>query len=395
MSASRIVIAGAGIGGLTAALCLARAGKAVTLFERAEKIEEVGAGLQISPNAGRVLAGLGLEPELAAVGLEPRAIAVRRADDGRTLARLPLVEARDMWGAPFRVFHRADLQQALLDAARKSDLIEIQTSSRVGDFEEIDGSVLLRVHGAEGMRDVEASGLVGADGVRSSVRGGLVRSPKDTPRHTGYVAWRALIPARSAPPALRAVETQLWLGAGAHVVHYPLRDASVISVVVVVPENCAQNGVDESFTIGGAALLQSLAGKQMNADLGALIEAGESWRRWPLFRRRVLSRWSTGAVTLLGDAAHPMLPFLAQGAAQAIEDADALGRAFDNPNVTVYSAFNAYQHSRMRRAHKVQRRSLAQAAYVHMGGIPAMIRDLAIKSLGDRGMLMRNAWIYR
>jgi len=393
MSAAPIVIAGAGIGGLTAALCLARAGRPVTVFERAEKIEEIGAGLQISPNAGRVLSSLGLEPGLADVGLEPTTINIRRAEDGRILARLPLGEARNLWGAPFRVFHRADLQQTLLSAARESDLITIFTASRVGDFEDSDNAVLLRVHGAAGMRDVEASGLVGADGVRSSVRGILVRSAKDAPSRAGYVAWRALMPARSAPPALRAPETQLWLGAGAHVVHYPLRDASIVSAVVVAPDD--GQDADALQTLGGAELLKSLALKQMSSDLGSLIEAGESWRRWPLFRRPALSPWSRGAVTLLGDAAHPMLPFLAQGAAQAIEDADALGRAFEAPNVSVRSAFEAYQNARMRRAHRVQRRSSTQAAYVHMGGAAAVIRDFAIKSLGGRGMLLRNAWIYR
>lgn len=394
MSAPPIVIAGAGIGGLTAALSLARAGRAVKLFERAEKIEEVGAGLQISPNAGRVLASLDLEPRLAAVGLEPSAICVRRADSGRTLARLPLADARDLWGAPFRVFHRADLQQALLSAALENELIDIRTSSRVGDFEESDEGVVLRVHGADGMIDEEASGLVGADGVRSSVRAGLVRAPKDAPRRTGYIAWRALIPASSAPAALRMRETQLWLGSGAHVVHYPLRDASIISAVVVAPDDGISDA-DAPSALSGAELLRALALRPLSEDLGALIESGESWRRWPLFGRRPLAHWGAGAVTLLGDAAHPMLPFLAQGAAQAIEDADALRRAFEIPNISVRRAFETYQDARMRRAHKIQKRSSTQAAYVHLSGAAAALRDVAIRALGGRGMLMRNAWIYR
>lgn len=395
MSAPPIVIAGAGVGGLTAALSLARAGKSVRLFERAAAIEEIGAGLQISPNAGRVLASLGLEPELAAVGLEPQAINIRKMEDGRILARLPLFEARKRWGAPFRVFHRADLQQTLLRAAQKNELIDIRTAVRVGDFEEGGPGVVLRAHGAEGMIDVEALGLVGADGVRSSVRTQLIRDSKDAPRYSGYTAWRALISAEAAPAALRVRETHLWLGSGAHVVHYPLRDASIISAVVILQDESPQDRTQAPLTIDGAALVQAMALRRLDENLRSLLEAGGGWRHWPLFARPPLSRWSRGAVTLLGDAAHPMLPFLAQGAAQAIEDADALGRAFMSAGASVEAAFDAYQQARMSRARKIQRRSMAQGAYFHMSGAAAALRDVAIRMLGGRGMLARNAWIYR
>jgi salicylate hydroxylase len=395
MSAPPIVIVGAGVGGLTAALCLARAGRRVTVLERAAIIEEIGAGLQISPNAGRILASLGLEAELAAVGLEPQAINIRRMESGYILARLPLAKARECWGAPFRVFHRADLQQTLLREAQNSKLIDIRTAARVGDFDEGGPGVVLRVHGAQGKIDVEASGLVGADGVRSSVRGRLIRTFKDAPRYTGYTAWRALISAEAAPPSLRNPETHLWLGPGAHVVHYPLRDASIISVVVIVQDKSLRDRTSAPLTIDGAELVQSLALRRINEDLRSVIEAGDSWRYWPLFARPPLSRWSKGPVTLLGDAAHPMLPFLAQGAAQAIEDADALGRAFMTHGVSIQSAFDAYQRERMGRANEIQRRSMGQGAYVHMSGAAAVFRDFTIKMLGGRGMLARNAWIYR
>lgn len=395
MAAPPIVIAGAGVGGLTAALSLARAGRHVEVLERAATIEEIGAGLQISPNAGRVLASLGLEPALSLVALEPHAINIRRIKDGRALARLPLGDARERWGAPFRVFHRSDLQQTLLQEAQKSDLIAIRTASRVGDFEEGGPGVALRVHGAEGMSDIEASGLVGADGVRSSVRGRLVRNSKDAPRCSGYTAWRALIPAEAAPPALRIRETQLWLGPGFHVVHYPLRDASIISIVVIVQDEALPEKASAPLSVDGEQLVQSLPARQIDDELRSLLEAGASWRHWPLFARPPLSQWSKGAVTLLGDAAHPMLPFLAQGAAQAIEDADALGRAFMTLGVSVESAFDAYQRARMRRANQIQRRSMTQGAYLHMRGLASETRDLAIRLLGARGIIARNEWIYR
>ncbi|PPD43170.1 MAG: salicylate 1-monooxygenase [Methylocystis sp.] len=390
-----IVIAGAGIGGLTAALCLARAGKRVAVLERAAKIEEVGAGLQIAPNAGRVLAGLGLEGALSAIGIEPQAINIRRGRDGDILARLDLSGAREKWGAPFRVFHRADLQQALLQAALAHEAIDIRTSARVGDFVDNSGMVALRVHTEQGVEEIETPGLVGADGQRSAVRAHLLRTERDAPFYSGVTAWRALVPAGDAPPALRAPESNLWMLPGAHVVHYPLRDASIINVVVIVSE--PPHAVDGAsiLSLPGRDLALALSRLRPAGDLRALIEAGAAWRHWPLFARPPLKNWSRGAVTLLGDASHPMLPFLAQGAAQAIEDAQALGAAFLQLGATTESAFAAYERARQGRAAQVVRASRRQGEYFHMGGPAAFARDLAIRALGGRGMLARNAWLYR
>lgn len=390
MQDAPIVVAGAGIGGLTAALCLARAGRKVLVLERAPAIEEVGAGLQISPNAGRVLDGLGLAPALESVALEPEAFNIRRVADGATLARLLLAGARERWGAPFRVFHRADLQQVLLHVARAHSAIEIRTNARVGDFEEEGGVVSLRVHGPSGAEDIEASGLVGADGVRSSVRAVLVRAPKDAPVYAGHTAWRALIPAAALPAGLRRRETQLWLGPGAHVVHYPLRDAGIVSAVVIIESRL----FNPASTLDGATLAHETGFTHWSAELRALLDAAPEWRRWPLYARPTLSQWSRGRVTLLGDAAHPMLPFLAQGAAQAIEDADALGRACAVGGA-LDEAFAAYEQQRRTRATRVQTASRRQGAFLHAGGLFGAARDLAIRALGDDRMLSRNGWLYR
>ncbi|MGJ0506315.1 MAG: FAD-dependent monooxygenase [Methylocystis sp.] len=390
-----IAIAGAGIGGLTAALAIAGAGRRVLLLERAQRIEEVGAGFQIAPNAGRALARLGLEEALAAVALEPRAINVRRGRDGQVLARLDISDSRAQWGAPFRVFHRADLQQALLQAAQANPEIEIRTGARVGEFDDAGGLLRLSVHGAEGVAEIEAAGLVGADGQRSTVRAHLLPTERDLPFYSGRTAWRALVPAELAPPALRARESNLWLMPGAHVVHYPLRDGAIINVVVIVSEPPRHAEGAAILSLDGSELARLLDRQRPARDLAALIEAGASWRHWPLFARPPLKRWSRGAVTLLGDAAHPMMPFLAQGAAQAIEDAEALGRAFGQLGATVESVFAAYEAARIGRAARVVRASWRQGEYFHMGGLGATARDLAIRTLGGRGMLARNAWLYR
>jgi salicylate hydroxylase len=390
-----IVIAGAGIGGLAAALSLARAGKRALVLERAPRIEEIGAGLQIAPNAGRILAKLGLEPALAAMALEPEAINIRLGRDGAVLARLELLDARSRWGAPFRLFHRADLQGALLQAALDDPHSHVRSGARVGDFEASARGVRIRVHTQDGVEEIESAGLIGADGVRSSVRAHLIPSERDAPAYFGCVAWRATLPADSVPAAFRARESNLWLLPGAHVVHYPLRDASLINAVVIVEEPPEAEDAHSSLSLEGAELARRFRPRKIATELRDLIEAGDSWRHWPLFTRPALKQWTQGPVTLLGDAAHPMVPFLAQGAAQAIEDADVLGEAFMRLGATVETAFAAYEGARRRRAERVVQASRRQGAYFHMSGLPAVARDLAIRALGGAGMLRRNAWLYR
>ncbi len=388
-----LVVAGAGIGGLAAALSLARADKRVALLEKAPQIEEVGAGLQIAPNAGRILQGLGLSSALDAHALLPEAIVVRRAADGRELSRIVLAGARERFGAPFRLFHRADLQNLLLEAAQASETIAIRTDARVGDFEEEDEKVFLRVHGAAGPEDMEASGLVGADGVRSSVRGFLIRDERDAPFYSGNMAWRALLPAEAVPESLRAKHVNLWLGRGAHVVHYPLRGGEIVNAVMIIEDGDVEPPATEP-TRDGASLLEAADFEDCASPLRELVASCDAWRRWPLWGRPALRSWSRGAVTLLGDAAHPMVPFLAQGAAQAIEDAEALGRAFAD-GASPAAAFARYERARISRATKVQTASRRQGRFAHAGFPLAQARDAVMSLIGGRGMLERNAWLYR
>ena len=387
-----IVVAGAGIGGLTAALALAHNSRRVLVLEQAPVIAEVGAGLQIAPNAGRVLARLGLEDALAAVALEPQAVNIRRGRDGAVLARLDLTVARARWGAPFRVFHRADLQQILLQAARAHPQIAVRENARVARFTPHENGVEIETQGAGGSGPFLAAGLVGADGGRSSVRARLLPQEADAPVYSGASAWRALVPAERAPDVLRAIESHLWLLPGAHVVHYPLRDGAIINVVIILEETTPDATVT---TRNGADMAADLAHAGASPLLCALIGGAESYRYWPLSARPPLTRWSRGAVTLLGDAAHPMVPFLAQGAAQAIEDADALGDALRRQETSIEAAFVHYEQARRARAAAVVRASTRQGQIDHLRGPMAAARDLAIRVLGGDALLQRNAWLYR
>jgi salicylate hydroxylase len=386
-----IVIAGAGVGGLTAALALAQAGKKILLLERAAKIEEIGAGLQIAPNAGRILAQLGLEPELNELGLEPQAINIRD-NNARLLARLDLTVARERWGAPFRLFHRADLQQLLLNKVSSHPSVTIQTNARLDVFEAIKNGVNLQYKGTAGTVTLTSAGLVGADGLRSIVRDRMVNAPSDALSYAGSVAWRALVSADEVFEVFRRRESNLWLLPGGHVVHYPLRDGKIINIVVILD---APLGEDAEQEIDGDTLRKRIISHGASDGLAELISAAPLWRRWPFFVRPSLKNWTQDRVTLLGDAAHPMLPFLAQGAAQAIEDAFVLGQAFTASDISAERAFQAYEEIRKKRAQKVVAASRQQGRYFHQAGILALARNVAIGALGGKGMLARNAWLYR
>ncbi|MCS6987565.1 MAG: FAD-dependent monooxygenase [Sphingomonadaceae bacterium] len=314
-----VAVVGAGIGGLTAALALARQGIPVRLFEQAERLAEVGAGLTVPPNAGRVLDHLGLGAALRALGVRPGTQHIRDLATGatiRTLARDADLEERH--GAPYRHLHRADLHGLLVEALARAAPGALQLGHRLVDVTP-DG----RMTFADGTH-AGADLVVGADGVRSVVRQRLFAA--EPPQFTGQVAWRGLVPTARLPAAVAAEPPGIWVGTGRLVLRYPLRGGVVQNYAVFVATDAWR---EESWSIPSDA-------DELLAHLGdacpavrALIEATPQGAlfKWALFAREPLSGWVVGRVTLLGDAAHPMLPFLGQGAATAIEDAMVLARA--------------------------------------------------------------------
>jgi salicylate hydroxylase len=385
MAADRhIAIAGGGVAGLTAALAIAGESTRVTVFEQAERLEEVGAGLQISPNAWRVLDALGIAEAIEPVSVAPKAIRMRRGRDARLIARVPLGDiATRRWGAPYRVVHRADLQAALLDALNDDPAIDLRLSAPVEDFRLSGDGVQVRL--PDGREPFD--GLIGADGLWSAVRHRV--SGEADPVYSGKVAWRATIPAQSVPAGIDPAETGLWLGRDAHLVHYGVRDGAEVNVVAIFADRWSEPG----WSAPGSrdVVVERYAGWHRLAR--AVVEAPDTWIKWALADREPLSRWGDGPVTLAGDAAHPMLPFMAQGAAMGIEDGYVLGQVLDGAG-DIADAFRLYENRRMGRTARVQREARANGEIYHMGRIAATARDAALGLLGPERLLARFDWLY-
>lgn len=380
--ADRIAVAGAGIAGLTCALQLARLGFGVDVYERAATLSEVGAGIQLSPNVGRLLSRLGLDAALDAHAVRPEAVQMRSGRDGRKIARVPLGDAAlERYGSPYRVIHRADLQRVLVDAATASPRISLTLGAAVLATSERTGGVTVEL--ASGQRHARL--LIAADGVWSSLRAAVNGVPA---RQTGQTAWRAVIardPAAEAPPT-----TDLWLAPHVHVVRYPIAGGMLSNIVVVMADRWADApaGQPERETTLPAAPLARL-----DPALGRLLQSVPSWTRWPLCSVDPTAEWTRGRIALVGDAAHSMLPFLAQGGAMAIEDATELAAAVGLHGPTE-AALAAYERHRKPRVVAIWREAERLARIYHLPYPASLARDLALAALGPRRLLERMDRIY-
>ncbi|BBE71574.1 FAD-dependent monooxygenase [Oharaeibacter diazotrophicus] len=385
-----VVIVGAGIAGLALALALAERGIASHLLERATRLEEVGAGLQLSPNATRVLAGLGLGPGLDAVGVRPAAIAIRDAAAGREIVRLPLGPAFEAaHGAPYVVVHRGDLQALLLDAVARRPEITLSLGAVVDRVEDGADAVAVEATIAGARRRLVADVLVGADGVWSRVRGDVLRAGGAV--YSGRTAWRATLPVEALPAGgdFGSV-TGLWLGAKAHLVHYPIRAGRAFNIVAAVDDTWA----DERWNVVGDRddLIRHFA--DWPADVRRLLELPETWRKWALCAAPPTAPWVRGRIALIGDAQHGMLPFVAQGGAMAIEDAAVLARRLADTGAPVADRLAAYADDRRRRVADVVATARRNATVYHLAGLPALARNAAMRLMGPKRLLGGMEWIY-
>ncbi len=390
MTAPNVLIAGAGIGGLTAALAIARQGLPVALFDQAERLEEVGAGIQLSPNATRVLISLGLADRLAPATVAPAAIHLRAGGSGHDIAIMPLgEEARH--GAPYWVVHRADLQGALLAAVQSRGGITLKLGARIDGFVLGPQGVAAKTSGREGTGEQHGEALIGADGLWSRLRESL--GPRTPARFAGRTAWRAVAPAADVPLAFREPEVNLWIGQGGHLVHYPIRGGAAVNIVAVTSDDW--QSTQWSTAADRDEVLARFPPRLWATEARELLAAPERWQKWALYDRAPSTNWGHGPVTLLGDAAHPMLPFLAQGAAMAIEDAAVVAGALARSPGDPAGALRDYERQRQPRTARVQRAARRNDFVYHLGQPIALVRDAALAALGGRRLLAQYDWIYR
>ncbi len=392
MAAARhLIVAGAGIAGLTAALALTRAGMRVTVLEQSGRLAETGAGIQLTPNATRVLIALGLRERLAPLVMTPQAIRVMSGGSGREIVRIPLgEEAERTYGAPYWTIHRGDLQSVLAAAATAAHDVTLKLGLRVTDFAGHVNGITALARSASEISDERGFALIGADGLWSAIASRLHGHRR--PRFAHCTAWRALVPADSVAEEFRAPVVHLWLGLDAHLVHYPVKGGRLINIVGIVYDEWNRHGW--SAAEDRDEILRHFARWSWAEKARALIALPEQWLKWSLYDRKTPFRGGAGAVTLIGDAAHPMLPFLAQGAAMAIEDAAVLaamlGRYRDDPA----DALRGYEGARWHRTARAQQVSRKQGRIYGLSGPEALVRNIGMRLKGGEKLRERYDWLY-
>jgi salicylate hydroxylase len=378
-----ILIAGGGVGGLALALALARQQRRTQVLEQQGSIQAAGAGIQLGPNGVRILQRLGLAEALKGLAGVPEGIVVHDGCSGRVLAQLPLGEwIAHRHGAPYWVAHRADLHAVLLAAAAAEPRIHLRTGFALTDMVERSGGIEARSASGD---TAKGAALVGADGLWSRVRQAV--SPASQPIFAGATATRAVIPA-AATGGLPASMVGLWLTPGVHVVHYPVRAGAEMALVVIMAEDWQSREWD---AVADAALLLARL-QAFHWRLASVLAQVRHWRRWALYRLPQLPTWSRGRLTLIGDAAHPMLPYLAQGGALALEDALVLADSLAAGEEE--ASFRKFEALRRPRAQRVQRASWRQGRLYHLPPPLCWARDVLLRSLSPARLMARFDWLY-
>ncbi len=382
-----ILVAGGGLGGAAAALALGRKGLRVRVLEQASRFGVIGYGIQLGPNVFAMLDRLGVSRKVLAQSIVPKAMLMIDSIDGEAIVRIPTGESFERrFGAPYVVTHRVDLHRVLLDACRDIDNVELVPDAEVASFENTAAGV--RVRTADG-ETREASALVGADGLRSVVRQQIL--DEGEPRMVGYVAHRTIVPMTDVPAGVHRDEVVLWSGDGFHIVHYPLRGGTLFNIVAVFRTSTyAERGDEAAYR---AELNRTY--RDAHPSMKALLAMMNLGRRWAISDRDPVRRWSEGRVTLLGDAAHPTLQSLAQGACMAIEDAVCLAEAVAAHRDDIPGAFRSYENARYLRTARVQFESRYMwDNFYHVGGIEREVMRRSWERRTEDDLYACLAWLY-
>jgi 3-hydroxybenzoate 6-monooxygenase len=381
-----LLVAGGGIGGLAAAYVLARAGHAVTVLEQSASFGEIGAGIQLGPNIFRMFDYLGLTDAVDQVAFFPPGLGMNDIRSGEKVIRVPLGEtAKAAYGYPYGVIYRVDLHNVFLQACKSLPGVTLRTASKLESFEQDGSGVTVRLASAEA---VHGDALIGADGLWSRVREKVVGDGK--PRVSGHIAYRAVLKREDVPAHLWNDDVLLWGGEKTHLVHYPLRRGELFNLVAVFHSNKYDEGWN---TFGDTAELNERF-SQAVPQVRELLDRIETWKMWVLCDREPVKNWSDRRVTLLGDAAHPMLQYLAQGAGQAIEDAVVLGEALRFTGGDVQRAFLEYQKARYLRTGRVQLTARFYGDIYHASGVQRELRNQLFQGGRESAGFAGLKWMY-
>src|SRR5437764_2132744 len=382
----QVLIVGGGIGGLTAALALARQGIASQLIEQAAAFKEIGAGIQLGPNVFRMFERLGLIAPISALAVFPENLIMFDSITGEEVTRIALDDAfRKKFHYPYALIHRADLHTVLLEQCRNSNLIKLDAAEKIVDIDENNGGITAKTASGKAYR---GAALIGADGLWSTIREIVAGDGK--PKPAGHITYRAVLPTSEIPEQYRRRDMVIWAGEKVHFVLYPLRTGDLYNLVAVFHSSRYEEGWD---SYGDPAELHERFAKTCE-PVRTLLGKIESWRMWVLCDRPPIKDWSRGRVTLLGDAAHPMLQYLAQGACMAIEDAVCLADKAVEKDGDYAAAFRAYQQARYLRTGRVQIMARVYGEFYHAGGVAKELRNMMLGSRTAEDAVAGMEWLY-
>ena len=380
-----VLVAGGGIGGLAAALALVRQGFQVKVFEQAPEIGEIGAGIQLGPNAFHAFDALGVGDKARSRSVFTDYMVMHDAIDEYQVGKIPTDENfRKRFGNPYAVIHRVDVHLSLLEGAQETGKVEFQTSTRIERVEQDEEGVTVYDQHGKAYRGVA---LIGADGVKSVVRQQYVSDP---PRVTGHVVYRAVVDKADFPDELKWNAASIWVGPNCHLVHYPLRGGEQYNIVVTFHSRQTEEwGVTEGSKEEVQSYFQGICPKARQ-----LIDLPKSWKRWATADREPIAQWTYGRATLLGDAAHPTTQYMAQGACMALEDAVTLGEALRVCNKDWAKALDLYQHSRITRTARIVLSGREMGRLYHAKGVERLVRNSLWKGRSAERFYDAMEWLY-